>query len=187
MTVYTVGHSSRTLEELVGILRNVPGESVSTLVDIRRFPRSRTNPQFDAERLAPALAAAGITYGAFPALGGRRGRKDAGGGGEAALARQGGWEVEAFRAYAAYATTPAFRQAFGELVSLALAQEERGACALMCAEALWWRCHRRIVTDYLIAAGFRVRHLMGAGVVQEASLTPFARPGEDGTLLYPAT
>jgi uncharacterized protein (DUF488 family) len=155
------------------------------LVDIRRFPRSRTNPQFDEHSLAPALAAAGITYLAAPALGGRRGRKDAAPAGDAkagaqAIARQSGWEVEAFRAYAAYATTPAFRQAFSSLVDLA----GRSRCAIMCSEALWWRCHRRIVTDYLLAAGVRVRHILGAGEVQEGSLTPFARIEEEGTLLY---
>lgn len=154
------------------------GEGIDTLVDIRRFPRSRTNPQFDAEQLTPALAAVGITYVAAPALGGRRGRKDAGG--ASAVARQRGWEVEAFRAYAAYATTPAFRLALSALVDLA----GRSRCAIMCSEALWWRCHRRIVTDYLLAAGVRVRHILDPGEVQEGSLTPFGRLQEDGTLLY---
>lgn len=154
-------------------------QGIETLVDIRRFPRSRTNPQFDIERLTPALAAARITYLEAPVLGGRRGRKDSS---QAAIARQSGWDVEAFRAYAAYATTPAFQQAFSALVELA----RRSRCAIMCAEALWWRCHRRIVTDYLLAAGVRVRHILGEGEVKEASLTPFAHRSreEDGTLVY---
>ncbi len=159
----------------MGLLRD---EGIDTLVDIRRFPRSRSNPRFDAERLAPALGAAGITYLAAPALGGRRGRKDAGG--ASAVARQSGWEVEAFRAYAAYATTPPFQQALSALRGLA----GRSRCAIMCSEALWWRCHRRIVADYLLAAGVRVRHILGPGEVQEASLTPFARLEKGGTLVY---
>jgi uncharacterized protein (DUF488 family) len=121
---------------------------------------------------------AGITYLAAPALGGRRGRKDAGG--PVAVARQSGWEVEAFRAYAAYATTPPFQQALSRLVDLA----GRSRSAIMCSEALWWRCHRRIVTDYLLAAGVRVRHILGRGEVQDAAMTPFARREHGGPLLY---
>ncbi|HEX8792375.1 MAG TPA: DUF488 domain-containing protein [Polyangiaceae bacterium] len=173
-TVFTVGHSSRSLEELVGLLRE---HGIDALVDVRRFPHSRTNPQFDEERLAPILAAAGITYLVAPALGGRRGRKDSS---EDAIALQSGWEVAAFRAYAAYATTAAFREALSALEDLA----SRSRCALMCSEALWWRCHRRIVADYLLAAGVRVRHILGPGELQEGALTPFAREGTDGTLLY---
>ena len=190
LTIYTVGHSSRTLEELVTLLR---GQGIDTLVDIRRFPRSRTNPQFDADRLAPALATEGITYVAAPALGGRRGRKDASAAGdaalgEAAMARQSGWEVPAFRAYAAYATTPAFRQALATLIDLA-GRSSCGCgcgcgCVIMCSEALWWRCHRRIITDYLLATGARVRHILSQTEVQEASLTPFAHVEEGGTLRY---
>lgn len=161
----------------MGLLRDA---GIDTLVDIRRFPRSRTNPQFDAEQLAAALGAAGISYVAAPALGGRRGRKDAGPGGASAVARQSGWEVEAFRAYAAYATTPPFRKALSALVDLA----GPSRCAIMCSEALWWRCHRRIVADYLLAAGVRVRHILGAGDVQEASMTPFARGEKGGMLVY---
>jgi uncharacterized protein (DUF488 family) len=197
LTIYTVGHSSRTLEELVALLR---GQGIDTLVDIRRFPRSRTNPQFDADRLAPALASEGITYFAAPALGGRRGRKDASPAGDvghataaaaaaAAIARQSGWEVAAFRAYAAYATTPAFQHALATLVDLAGRSSGGSGCVIMCSEALWWRCHRRIVTDYLLIAGIRVRHILGKGEVQEASLTPFAQLSEEEagkgvTLLY---
>jgi uncharacterized protein (DUF488 family) len=184
LTVYTIGHSSRTLGELVSLLR-LRDRGVDILVDVRRFPRSRTNPQFNADSLAPALAAEGITYLAAPALGGRRGRKDASAAGdaahgEAAMARQSGWEVAAFRAYAAYATTPAFQHAFATLVDLA----GRSSCAIMCSEALWWRCHRRIITDYLLAAGVRVRHILSGTEVQEASLTPFAHVEKAGTLRY---
>jgi uncharacterized protein (DUF488 family) len=172
-TVYTVGHSNRTLDELLAILRSF---AIETLVDIRRYPRSRSNPQFDGERLVAPLAAAGIEYVCLPTLGGRRSRKDAPG-----APPQQGWRVEAFRAYAAYATTRAFRAAFQELTTIA----RRSRSAIMCSEALWWRCHRRIVADYLLAEGLRVRHILGARAAEDASLTPFAQLESDGTLLYP--
>jgi uncharacterized protein (DUF488 family) len=175
VTVYTIGHSNRGLDDFVAILR---GFGIETLVDIRRFPRSRSNPQFDGEALVVALAAAGIEYVTMPALGGRRGRRDAPG-----IDRQTGWRVDAFRAYAAYATTPAFRAAFDDLLDRA----RRSRCVIMCAEAVWWRCHRRIVSDYLLAAGVRVRHIMQAHHAEDAWLTPFARVEPGGGLLYAAT
>lgn len=172
--VFTVGHSNRPLADFVAL---VTAYDVRTVVDIRRFPRSRTNPQFDEDTLRAALAAEGIAYRHEPALGGRRSRRDAPG-----VELQTGWRVDAFRAYAAYATTPAFRHAFDALVATARASPT----AIMCSEVLWWRCHRRIVTDYLLAAGFRVRHILGPGHVEEAAMTPFARVERDGTVLYAA-
>jgi len=175
MTVYTIGHSNRSLEELLAMLR---GYCIETLVDIRRFPRSRAHPQFDGAQLVSSLADAGVEYVHAPALGGRRGRKDA-----PAAPPQDGWQNDAFRAFAAYATTPAFRSALGDL----LARARRSRCAIMCAEAVWWRCHRRIVTDYLLAEGVRVRHILDAHHANDAWLTPFAHPQPDGTLRYEPT
>jgi uncharacterized protein (DUF488 family) len=175
--VFTLGHSTRTVEELLEILRAF---EIATLVDVRRFPRSATHPQFDGERLRRELRRVGVDYVHLAALGGRRRSKDAPS--AAATHRFDGWEVEAFRAYAAYATTPAFRDALEDLVTRA----RRSRTAIMCAEAAWWRCHRRIIADYLMAEGLRVCHVLGPKRVDAASPTPFARREPDGSLSYPA-
>ena len=172
--VHTVGHSTRSLGELVAMLR---AAGVSRLIDVRRIPRSRTNPQFDAGVLAAGLADAGIDYHHVAALGGRRTR------GSGAVSPNTGWRHPAFRAYADYAATPAFRDGLAALEALA---HERPA-AIMCAEAVWWRCHRRLIADYLIVRGWRVVHLMGAGRAAPASLTPGALPLADGTIAYPGS
>jgi uncharacterized protein (DUF488 family) len=140
-------------------------------------PRSRFNPQFNADALPKTLGEAGIGYRHMPALGGLRRRPK---GAPPSLNRL--WQNEAFQAYADYAMTPAFRAALAELRCLA----GEHAAAIMCAEAVWWRCHRRIVADYLIAAGDDVRHIMGPDRTEPASLTPGAEPRPDGTILYPA-
>ena len=170
---YTVGHSNRTAVELVALLRQV---GTSMLLDVRAFPSSRANPQFNAEVLAGSLSGAGISYRHMPALGGRRHRAR----GEAA-SPNGFWQHPAFRNYADYAMTPAFRAALEELLGLARAQ----TCTIMCAEAVWWRCHRRIITDYLLVAGIPVAHILAPDKVVGAELTPGARPGADGTIRYP--
>ncbi len=175
MTIYSIGHSDWPIQRFLAILRSF---AIDVLVDIRRYPRSRSNLQFDGARLAAALVDVGIEYVSLPALGGRRGRKDAP---ETRL--QEGWRVDAFRAYAGYATTKAFHTALDALV----ARARRARCVIMCAEALWWRCHRRIVADYLLVEGPRVRHILDVGKAQEALLTPFARLEPDGTLAYPAS
>jgi uncharacterized protein (DUF488 family) len=170
--VHTIGHSTRPLDELVAILREA---GVSRLVDVRRIPRSRTNPQFNADALPAGLAGTGIDYHHLAALGGLRSRRS----GDAPA--NTGWRHPAFRAYADYAATPAFREGLAALEALA---HERPA-AVMCAEAVWWRCHRRLIADYLIARGWRVLHLMGQGRAEPASLTPGAVPQADGTIAYP--
>lgn len=159
--LFTIGHSNRSLDELVAILR---AHEVRCLVDIRRFPRSRTNPQFNGDSLADTLPA-DIRYLYLQALGGRRGKSDM------EPARNAAWQVAAFHQYADYASTPAFRAALSEL--LGLAAQER--CAIMCAEAVWWRCHRRIVTDHVLAHGVPVTHLLALSKAEPAKLTPFAR------------
>ena len=172
--IYTIGHSTRTLVEFVALLWQV---DVTLLVDVRSIPRSRTTPQFNGETLPDALAADGIGYRHLPALGGRRHHRKG-----APPSLNTYWRVAAFRNYADYAETDGFRAGLDALC--ALAREDR--CAIMCAKALWWRCHRRIITDYLLAAGTRVEHIMGRGHVVPATLTPGAHPMADGTLRYQA-
>jgi len=172
-TIFTIGHSTRTFAELVGLLRQV---AVDLLVDVRSVPRSQTNPQFNADILPEMLARAGITYRHLRALGGLRHRRK-----DAILSPNTLWRNEAFRNYADYAATEAFRAGFDELRSLARSR----CCAIMCAEAVWWRCHRRIIADYLVADGFSVAHIMGHNRVDLAKLTPGAHLLPDGTLVYP--
>ena len=125
--------------------------------------------------LEETLAAAGIAYRFLPALGGRRH-------GRAESSPNTLWRNDSFRAYADYAGTGEFRAGLAELC--ALTGEHR--CAIMCAEAVWWRCHRRIIADYLLTAGFEVVHILGPGKLTPATLTPGARPSADGGLVYPA-
>jgi uncharacterized protein (DUF488 family) len=172
MTVFTIGHSTRTLDDFIAAL-NAAG--VDSIADIRRFPYSRRYPQFNGESLALALAAVGIGYRHFPALGGRRGKRADG-----ELSPNTLWREPAFRNYADYAETPEFRAAFDELTKMATA----GTPAIMCAEAVWWQCHRRIVTDYLLAAGFAVEHIFDAKKREAATLTPGAVLRGDGTIRY---
>jgi uncharacterized protein (DUF488 family) len=173
MTVYTIGHSTRPIEAFIALLK---GAAIDRVVDVRRFPGSRRHPQFNAEALAHALAAAGMEYRHFPALGGRRAQPANGAASPHTL-----WREAAFRNYADYAETPAFRAAFDALRRLALA----GRTAIMCAEAVWWRCHRRIIADYLIAAGIPVEHILDSKI-DKATLTPDATVRADGTVLYRA-
>ncbi|MGH8327865.1 MAG: DUF488 family protein [Steroidobacteraceae bacterium] len=170
--VFTIGHSTRSAAELIALL----GEGAADLVaDVRAFPRSRTNPQFNGPVLEETLAAAGIAYRFLPALGGRRHGR-----GESSPNTL--WRNASFRAYADYAGTGEFRAGLAGLC--ALTGEHR--CAIMCAEAVWWRCHRRIIADYLLTGGFEVVHILGPGKLMPATLTPGARPSGDGGLVYPA-
>ncbi|MEX0878790.1 MAG: DUF488 domain-containing protein [Thermoanaerobaculia bacterium] len=173
-TIFTIGHSTRTLAEFVALLRQV---DVTLLVDVRSIPRSRTTPQFNGDTLPDSLATDGIGYRHLRALGGRRHHRKG-----APPSLNVYWRVEAFRNYADYAATGEFRAGLDAL--RALARDDR--CVIMCAEAVWWRCHRRIITDYLLADGMRVEHIMGPGQVVRATLTPGARVMTDGTLRYPA-
>jgi uncharacterized protein (DUF488 family) len=173
--IYTIGHSTRTLVEFVALLWQV---DVTLLVHVRSIPRSRTTPQFNGETLPDALAADGIGYRHLPALGGRRHHRK---GTPPSLNTY--WRVAAFRNYADYAETDGFRAGLAGLH--AVARDER--YAIMCAEALWWRCHRRIITDYLLAGGTCVEHIVGRSQVIPGTLTPDARVMADGTLRYPAS
>ncbi|MBV8775910.1 MAG: DUF488 domain-containing protein, partial [Alphaproteobacteria bacterium] len=167
--IFTIGHSTRPAQELIALLREA---GVDLLADVRTVPRSRFNPQFNIDVLPGTLADAGISYRHMPALGGLRHRPKG-----APPSPNGLWQNEAFQAYADYALTPPFRAGLDELRRLA--REQRPA--IMCAEAVWWRCHRRIVADYLLAAGEEVRHIMAPGKIEPAVLTPGAAPQPDGS------
>jgi uncharacterized protein (DUF488 family) len=170
--LYTIGHSTHTIAELVALLRQA---GVDLLVDVRAFPRSRTNPQFNEDTLPGSLAAVGIGYRHLAALGGRRQRSR-----EARLSPNTLWRNQSFRNYADYAATEVFRAGLDELRSLL---PER-CCAIMCSEAVWWRCHRRIIADYLLSEGISVGNIMGPNNIQAAKLTPGARRLPGGTLVY---
>jgi uncharacterized protein (DUF488 family) len=169
VTVWTIGHSNVGVDVLIESLK---GSDIEVLCDIRRFPMSRRNPQFNREELAASLVEAGIEYQHWPSLGGRRtpakdsinlGLRDAG-----------------FRGYADYMWMPEFNQAFASLQALA----ETKRIAVMCAEAVPWRCHRSLLSDALLARGVEVRHIVG-GKERPATMAPYARV-QDGRVAYPA-
>jgi uncharacterized protein (DUF488 family) len=171
---YTIGHATRSTEEFIALLR---GAEVNLIADVRTVPRSRTNPQYNLDVLPATLADAGIAYKHFAPLGGLRGKSR-----EVPRERNGFWENDSFHNYADYATTPAFRDGLAQLRALGTSHR----CAVMCAEAVWWRCHRRIIADYLLAAGETVFHIMGPGRFDPARMTEAAEPTADGVLIYPA-
>jgi uncharacterized protein (DUF488 family) len=168
---YTIGHSSLPIEAFIGLLRR---EGVQRVVDVRKLPGSRAYPVYNGDALAAALQPFQIGYEHVPALGGRR-PKDR----TADPARNGFWENQSFHNYADYAAAPAFQRALRDLLSLG--REE--TCALMCAEAVWWRCHRRIIADHLMAAGAEVFHI-GQQKTEPARLTE-AAVVEEGIVSYP--
>ena len=172
-TVFTIGHSIHPIEEFISLLRQA---GVEVLVDVRSVPRSRRNPQFNIETLPGSLAAAGIEHRHLKSLGGLRHRAKG-----APPSPNGLWQNEAFRNYADHALTEDFRKEFDELRALAAARPT----AIMCAEALWWRCHRRVIADHLLVAGSPVAHVMGEGKIEAAKLTPGAVVTA-GQLVYPA-
>ena len=171
---FSIGHSNRTLEAFVELLR---ANEVRCLVDVRTVPRSRANPQFNKDALPESLAAHGIGYEHLAELGGLRSRDRSG----LAPELNGFWENQSFHNYADYALTPSFRNGLARLVELGGSRR----CAYMCAEAVWWQCHRRIITDYLLASGHDVFHILSEGAPEPARITPEARPWEQG-LAYPA-
>jgi uncharacterized protein (DUF488 family) len=170
---FSVGHSNRTIEELVQLLRLA---EVSVVADIRTFPNSRSNPQFNEDVLPARLADFQIAYDHIPELGGRRGKSRA-----VPPEVNGLWDNQSFHNYADYALSDSFRTGLERLIALGRVRR----CAIMCSEAVWWRCHRRIVADHLIARGEQVRHLMGRDPVEAATMTKGARITAAG-VTYPA-
>lgn len=174
---FTIGHSNRSLEEFLGLLAQA---KIQHLADVRKIPKSRTNPQFNHETLPAALAEIGIGYEHIAALGGRRGKAKG-------VAREINalWTNGSFHNYADYALSEEFSAGLEQL----LTRGHECRTVIMCSEAVWWRCHRRIVTDYLIARGETVCHIMAAareGVrLDKARMTPGAVPRPDGAVVYP--
>jgi uncharacterized protein (DUF488 family) len=163
MKIWTVGHSTHSVAELAAIVK---AHGVEQIVDIRTIRRSRANPQFNEAVIGKALAKKGVGYRIDEALGGRRGKAKV----PPKLANDA-WENASFKNYADYALTAEFRAGLAELVKLA----KQTPTAIMCAEAVWWRCHRRIVADWLLARKVEVLHIMSATSAPEATLTPFAK------------
>jgi uncharacterized protein (DUF488 family) len=171
----TVGHSTHSIEEFLALLH---GAGVTHLVDIRKLPGSTRHPQFDEENLRASLEAAGIAYSREARLGGLRGTDRS-----VNPATNAFWENKSFHRYADYALTAEF--AAGRAALEELLGEER-LPAIMCSEAVWWRCHRRLVSDHLLARGVAVAHLMPGGRVSPATLTAGARIRDDRVVVYPA-
>ena len=171
---FTVGHSNRTIGEFMALISSA---EIRLVVDVRTIPRSRANPQYNSDTLSDALAKSGIGYEHVPTLGGlRRSSRNV------PADINGFWENRSFHNYADYAMTEEFRSGLNTL-------REHGRAArsaIMCAEALWWRCHRRIIADYLIAAGESVFHILGPDHTERAQLTEGAKIATNGTVTYPA-
>lgn len=171
--VCTIGHSNRSFDCFAQMIL---GAEVDMVIDVRTFPRSRSNPQFNIEILPAALRARRIDYEHWASLGGRRKRQA---GIDPETNRY--WENQSFHNYADYALLPEFREAIDALA--ALSRDRR--LALMCSEAVWWRCHRRIIADYLLARGLEVLHIMDAGKLTPAKMTPGAVAASASQIEYP--
>jgi len=171
---YTIGHSTRSIDEIADLLCSA---EVTLVADVRTVPRSRANPQYNRDVLPQALATFRIGYEHIAALGGLRGRKR-----EVPPSVNAFWQNESFHNYADYAMGDSFRAGLARLRELGHAQR----CAIMCAEAPWWRCHRRIIADYLLSTDETVFHIVGARNIQVARMTDVAQRHSSGILTYPA-
>ncbi len=170
---FTIGHSNRSLAGFIALLSEA---GIGLLADIRRIPGSRANPQFNEDTLPEALETAGISYERIAELGGRRARVRT-----VPPDINGFWTNQSFHNYADYALSPEFRAGLERL----LEQGARERCAIMCSEAVWWRCHRRIVADHLIARGAEVFHIMGRHRMEPARLTEGAVVVAGRPVVYP--
>jgi uncharacterized protein (DUF488 family) len=170
MIIYTVGHSTLSLNDFLALLR---AHGIERLVDVRRFPGSRRHPHFGAGPLARALAEARIKYQHEPELGGRRT--------PAAASPNSAWRSAGFRGYADYMATPAFAAALERL----LVQAAADRTTIMCAEAVPWRCHRQLIADALVARGYEVGHITSAARVEPHRLNPHAVVSAAGAVTYP--
>lgn len=169
ITVWTVGHSTRSWDAFLALLQ---AHAIEAIADVRRFPGSRRYPWFASDAMAQRLPAAGIDYLWLPQLGGRRKTRPG--------SPNGAWRNAAFQGYADHMASEEFAQGWTRLHDLSV----RRRTAVMCAEALWWQCHRRLISDLLQHRGIEVVHLMDAGHVQPHPPNPDARPAGDG-LIYP--
>jgi uncharacterized protein (DUF488 family) len=171
MQIWTVGHSTRTIDDFVSLLR--PNE-IKVLADVRAWPGSKRYPQFNKDALAESLRVHGIRYEHFPGLGGKRKTKP--------NSRNAAWRNASFRGYADYMETDQFQRGIERLLDVSRSD---GSTAIMCAEAVWWRCHRSLIADYLKARGMDVLHILGARKVEPHPYTPAARI-VNGELSYEA-
>jgi uncharacterized protein (DUF488 family) len=161
MRIWTVGHSTRAIDEFISLIQ---ANDIKLLADVRSLPGSRRYPQFNREMLAGSLGKAGIRYEHFPELGGRRKpREDS---------PNTAWRNASFRGYADYMETEEFRKGVERLLDLAAGA---GPTAIMCAEAVWWRCHRSLISDYLKARRIEVMHILDANKIQPHPYTSAAR------------
>jgi uncharacterized protein (DUF488 family) len=171
MRIWTIGHSTRTIDKFISLLE---GHGIKLLVDVRLLPGSKRYPQFNRETLADSLGRAGIRYEHFPELGGRRKpRKDS---------PNTAWRNESFRGYADYMETGEFHKGVRRLLDLAA---DAGPTAMMCAEAVWWRCHRSLISDYLKAIDIEVIHILDVNKTEPHPYTSAARI-VNGKLSYAA-
>jgi uncharacterized protein (DUF488 family) len=159
--IWTIGHSTRKIDIFLSLLKE---NGIKLLVDVRMYPGSKRYPQFGREALAKSLSDAGIRYEHFPELGGRRKAKPD--------SKNTAWRNEMFRGYADYMETEDFRKGIERLFDLA---EKTGPTAIMCAEAVWWRCHRSLISDYLKARGVEVLHILDRNKVEPHPFTSAAR------------
>ncbi|MDR2234993.1 MAG: DUF488 domain-containing protein [Chryseobacterium sp.] len=166
--IYTIGHSTRSIEDFVSLLKEF---NIELLVDIRRFPGSRRYPWFSKENLEKELPENGISYLHMEALGGRRKVQPG--------SQNDRWRNDSFRGYADYMETDEFKQAVGKLEDIASGK----TTVYMCSEAVWWSCHRSMVSDYLKAEGWKVLHIMNHGKTEEHPYTSAARI-VDGHVCY---
>ncbi len=173
LPVYSIGHSTRTIPEFVDLLRV---GSVEMVVDVRSIPRSRTNPHYNLDALPGELARWQIGHVQIPELGGRRIKSK-----NIPPEINGFWTNQSFHNYADYALTDEFSVGLSQLDELS--RERR--CAIMCSEAVWWRCHRWLITDYLLHEGRQIFHLMGVARADVATINPAAR-ADGPSLVYPA-
>jgi len=167
--IYSIGHSTHPIEDFFALLSQ---HEIRVLFDVRSYPASKRWPQFNREELQRAIERADIEYRWMKSLGGRRHSKDA-------ASPHRAWQIPAFRAYADHADTEEFRAGFEELAALAANKRS----AYMCSEGLWWRCHRRIISDHLMVRGWTVFHIMPTGKTVAHALPDFARV-ENGQLIY---
>lgn len=161
MKIWTIGHSTRSIDDFICLLKK---NEIKLLADVRSLPGSKRYPQFNKDGLEKSLNAHGIRYEHFPELGGRRKPK--------ADSRNTAWRNASFRGYADYMETEEFHKGVERLLNLA---RESGPAAIMCAEAVWWRCHRSLISDYLKACDIEVMHILDANKIKPHPFTSAAR------------
>jgi len=159
--IWTIGHSTRTIDEFISLLQ---ANQIRSLADVRTLPGSRRYPQFNKETLADSLSKVGLRYEHFPELGGRRKPRDD--------SRNLAWRNASFRGYADYMETEEFQKGVKRLLDFAA---DTGPTAIMCAEAVWWRCHRSLISDYLKVRGIGVMHVLNANKTEPHPYTSAAR------------